>query len=393
MPCVSVIVPTYNRAHFVIEAVQSVLNQSFVDLEVIVIDDGSNDNTRTLIEGIQDQRIHYIYQENAGLAAARNTGIRHARSDLLAFLDDDDLFFPEKLAIQVEAIENNPEIGLLSGGWQYINLQGTIIKENRPWYSYPILNLETWLGACPVIVNAVLVRRNWIEQCGGFDESLRQSEDWDLWLRLANAGCKMDWTKEIVCVYRIHSSNMVHNAAKQRYYLLKVLDKFFNQVELSSDLVALRSHAYSKAFIRGAARLYVADLPEAAAVDIEQAIKYNPSLVDGKGDSLFFPLVGWANDPIVNDPYEYIARIFNNLPPSANRLKTRKKEAYALVAKNQLFDAYRQNDWGEIRRCLIKIANLSPGMLRDKGIVSVILQMVIGRQVFHRIKRILQNPR
>ncbi|TLN28536.1 glycosyltransferase family 2 protein, partial [bacterium] len=111
MPRVSVIIPSYNRADMVMDAVNSVLRQTFADWELIVVDDGSQDNTREVIAAVRDERVRYIYQDNQGLPGARNSGIRAARGEYVAFLDSDDVFLPHKLAVQVTAMDARPELG------------------------------------------------------------------------------------------------------------------------------------------------------------------------------------------------------------------------------------------------------------------------------------------
>ena len=123
MPRVSVIIPTYNRANMVGDAVQSVLEQSYADWELIVVDDGSQDNTRDVLADYSDPRIRYIYQENRKLPGARNTGIRAGTGEYVAFLDSDDLFTPGKLERQVAVLDRSPDVGLVASGWTEVDAQ------------------------------------------------------------------------------------------------------------------------------------------------------------------------------------------------------------------------------------------------------------------------------
>ncbi|MCK4819314.1 glycosyltransferase family 2 protein, partial [bacterium] len=109
IPNVSVIIPTCNRAEYITQAIDSVLAQTYTDYEIIVVDDGSTDNTKEVMEPYMD-RIRYIYQENAGVSAARNTGIKAAKGDWVAFLDSDDEWLPGKLAVQIRAVERHPQL-------------------------------------------------------------------------------------------------------------------------------------------------------------------------------------------------------------------------------------------------------------------------------------------
>ena len=113
MPKVSVIIPTYNRAAYVKEAIDSVLGQSYEDYEIIVVDDGSSDDTNAVVKGFGDSRIRYIYQKNKGISGARNTGIRNARAQFVALLDSDDIWFPQILELEVPILDQNPDLCLV----------------------------------------------------------------------------------------------------------------------------------------------------------------------------------------------------------------------------------------------------------------------------------------
>jgi len=135
-PLVSVVIPTYNSADFLIQALNSVLNQTYSNYEIIVVDDGSSDNTSQAIEPWRSQ-IRYIYQDNQGVAAARNRGIDAATGDFIAFLDADDLFLPQKLQQQVAVFEAQPDLGMVISGWQVTDAEGEVISDIELWHSLP----------------------------------------------------------------------------------------------------------------------------------------------------------------------------------------------------------------------------------------------------------------
>jgi glycosyltransferase involved in cell wall biosynthesis len=229
-PVVSVTMATFNRAELVGGAIASVLAQDFGDFELIVVDDGSRDHTGQVVAEFNDPRLRYFRQENAGLAAARNTGIMHARGDYVTFLDDDDLYLPHCLAAHLALMRQRPSCGWTAGGYRLVDMQGHVLGESRPWESYEP-DLETWLFWCPTAPSAVMVKREWLVHVGGFDPGLQIKTDWDMWLRLAHAGCPMAWLEEIVMSYRVHGSNMVRDSQTMRGEagILRVLDKFHEQ--------------------------------------------------------------------------------------------------------------------------------------------------------------------
>ena len=134
MPKVSVIIPTYNRQDLVQEAIDSVLNQTFRDWELIVVDDGSTDQTPSVLQERYDSRIIYIYQENQGESAARNRGLYSATGEYVAFLDSDDLWHPKKLQRQIEVFAEKPELGLVSTQAYWINYEGLLLKQTPQGY-------------------------------------------------------------------------------------------------------------------------------------------------------------------------------------------------------------------------------------------------------------------
>lgn len=190
-PCVSVIIPTYNRAKLLIQSLGSVYGQDGAgeqfDIEIIVIDDASSDNTAETLKGFPD--IKYLrFEENRGMAAARNAGIRVSSGKYIAFLDDDDLWLPHRLRVQIPVLEKSPEIGVVYGQGIVIgeNVDGMIWPETRWGVSGRVF--ETFL--CQDMndvfnIDTLLVRREAFDKAGYFDESLPTMEHHDLCLRLA----------------------------------------------------------------------------------------------------------------------------------------------------------------------------------------------------------------
>ena len=200
-PLVSVVIPTYNSAEFLIQALESVFNQTYTNYEVIVVDDGSTDNTRQVIEPYRS-RLNYIYQANQGVAVARNKGIEVARGEWIAFLDADDLFLPQKLQQQVAVFAAQPEIGMVVSGWQIANELGEITTDVKLWHNLPQLDLNTWLYWKPVLPSATMIRRQWLRLVGGFPSATIPVEDVECFLELILRGCQAAWCQHIGTIYR-----------------------------------------------------------------------------------------------------------------------------------------------------------------------------------------------
>jgi GT2 family glycosyltransferase len=245
-PVVSVIIPAYNHGRFIEEALESALTQTYRDLEVIVVDDGSTDDTRERVARFGN-RLGYVYQANAGSAAARNLGIRRSRGAYVAFLDADDIWLPGKVERCVEALEQDPRAGVAYHWWSFIDEAGRPLPRMfSPAYEGDVLAplLLGWFVGPPMAV----VRRSCLEQVGLFDESLRQAEDYDLFLRLALAGYRYVSVPEMLVRCRWHSANVRTNSAEMLEWCQIVLDRAFQAPRLPAPLrdAAFRAGAFGR---------------------------------------------------------------------------------------------------------------------------------------------------
>lgn len=181
---VSVIIPTFNRAAFVREAVLSVLAQRGVDFELIVVDDGSSDGTAELLAAEFGDSVRVLRSDNRGVSAARNLGARVSSGELLAFLDSDDLWLAEKLRLQVAFFRENPDASICQTEEVWLR-HGTRVQQRSHQRKPSGWIFEPSLHQCLVGASSVVLRRSLFDQHGGFDESLPACEDYDLWLRIA----------------------------------------------------------------------------------------------------------------------------------------------------------------------------------------------------------------
>ena len=180
---VSVVIPVYNRAKLLARAIDSVLSQTCRDFELIVVDDGSTDNTAMVARGYGGDLV-YIHQKNKGAAAARNAGIRAANFDLISFLDSDDWFLKHKLEQQIAAMAGNPEYLVSHTQEKWLRRGRHLNQKKRHRKAHGDL-FPRCLELCAVGMSTIMVRRELFEQVGMFDESLPCCEDYDLWLRVA----------------------------------------------------------------------------------------------------------------------------------------------------------------------------------------------------------------
>lgn len=202
---VSVVIPCYNYAHFLPEAVLSVISQTYTCWEIIIVDDGSPDNTSSVANAIKDKyphlAIHLVRRTNGGMSAARNTGIAQARGEYILPLDADDLLAPTFLQKTVTLLEQAPEIGIAYTDVRLFGLQDEIWHVGR-------FSLEDLKRNNRIVVQSLFRKAAW-EECNGFNEVMRLGyEDWDFWLRLAERGWKWQGIPEPLALYRKHGTSV-----------------------------------------------------------------------------------------------------------------------------------------------------------------------------------------
>ena len=213
-PLISVIVPTYNRAHFLKEAIESVLAQTYKNLEIIIVDDGSTDNTSKLVEKFTDKRIIYLYQDNKGVSSARNKGILKTKGEYISFLDSDDIWLPQKLQKQLEVFKTsrfNP--GVVYTGIQYMDNNGSLKKQKKlSKYRGDIFN-KLLRKNIAGIGSTMLVKKECFDKCGLFDENLPSREDLDILIRISTC-FEVDYVPEFLTLERIHGKRITSNIDK-----------------------------------------------------------------------------------------------------------------------------------------------------------------------------------
>lgn len=243
MPRVSVVIPAYNAEGTLGSTLASVLAQTFSDFEVHVIDDGSTDSSAAVAQSTGDERVNVLSTPNGGVARARNLGIREACSELVAFLDADDVWQPAKLERQIALMDDQPEVGMCFTAAVRVD-SGTCPIDQMPAWSYPdyceALLLNSMVAGC---ISSGMVRRILAMDIGGFDPSFSQCADWDFWLRLSRVANFASIPDPLV-LYRTYAGNMSSDVALLEQDTFAVLDKFFAD-RSSRPYRFLRSRAYS----------------------------------------------------------------------------------------------------------------------------------------------------
>ncbi|MBI4761670.1 MAG: glycosyltransferase [Chloroflexi bacterium] len=245
-PLVSVIIPNYNHARFLGDAIRSVLNQTYRPVEIIVVDDGSTDDSAKVAAAFGDQ-IRYIYQTNAGLSAARNTGLRASKGELIGVLDADDMYEPNFLETLVAALQADPAADGVYCGYRFVDEADNPLPqiENRP--VSPADLYTALLDGNFFVPESVFLRRRVYDEVGFFDESLRACEDWDVWLRAAKK-FRLIHSPHILTRHRVLAGSMSTDPLRMLTARLAVLKKHVG-AEPASAGDSLLHRAYGRAYL------------------------------------------------------------------------------------------------------------------------------------------------
>jgi glycosyltransferase involved in cell wall biosynthesis len=238
-PRVSVVIATFNMGRFVSTAVESVLSQTISDLEVIVVDDGSTDDTADVLNTFSDNpRVKLIFQRNQGQPKAKNAGWRAAAGRFVAFCDADDYWLHDKLALQLPLLENQPQVGVVYSKTVYLDTSGNISEPVQTYQPRGKI-LEDLFVTNHVPFGTAVVRRTCLEEVGGFDETIPMGIDWDLWLRIARSW-EFDCVPDATYVYRRWDGQMSHNWRGRYECALRIMERFLtsNPGEVSPRVVA-----------------------------------------------------------------------------------------------------------------------------------------------------------
>ncbi|WP_036484352.1 glycosyltransferase [Myxosarcina sp. GI1] len=278
-PKVSVLVPAYNAMKFLPETITSILNQTYQDFEIIIVNDGSSDCIETWVKQLSDERIQLVSQSNQGLASARNKGLIEARGEYIAFIDADDLWLPTKLEKQVQILDNNQDTGLVYTWIALIDEHSKPQGKLRKNYAQGNVWLELTTHNIVECGSVALVRRECFEKVGLFDIDLpfSCSEDWDMWLRIA-ADYKFGLVKEPLVYYRCHSNNLSSRWQTMDKSFQIVLKKAFDSAPKSLQSYKNRSYGFAKLITAWKALQNSNGDLKAAIKNEQEAIQYYPKI-------------------------------------------------------------------------------------------------------------------
>ena len=273
MKTISVVIPTYNYAHYLPEAIDSVLRQTYPPLEITVVDDGSTDATPDVLAAYGD-RIRVIRQKNQGVAAARNAGLSAARGEYVAFLDSDDIWHPRKLELQIARFAD-PALGLVHCGVETFDEKGravgVFLDGMEGWVATEILRLDREVVAGPG--SCIMVPKRVLEEIGGFDARLPPSDDWDVCYRIATR-YPIGYVAVVLVRYRQHGTGLHLNIPKMENAMLIALEKAF--VSADPAVQSLENHSYGRLHRILAGCYFQARKPRPFMRHMVTSLRYDP---------------------------------------------------------------------------------------------------------------------
>jgi glycosyltransferase involved in cell wall biosynthesis len=365
---VSIIIPTHNRADLMIQAVNSALNQTYPSIEVILVDDGSTDSTPATALNF-GSRIRYIRQENAGVSTARNHGFVQSQGEYVCFLDDDDVYFADKIALQVSLLKRHHDAPAANGNYFYMDQDGTLLSHNS---MLPVQDtFRNLLLSDFIWMSAPLIRRDALMKTGVFNPAFSLGADIDLWLRLSQLG-------DFVCVqkpigaYRIHPGSMVTKAALAEHDCIRILHSAYTHLSSSPEDQLLKKRSEAQWRIWLGTNYLINGLIQDFQRNFKQAAECAPALF---ADRAFITkrLSEEALSYRVSDARSFCARLFQNLPDELDFIRPYYDE---IAANIDLLAAIQDATLGKRdagQPTFVTVLEKNPALQRNPGLLRSML--------------------
>ncbi len=399
MPTVSVVIPAYGHAQFLKQTIESVLQQDWNDYEIIVVDDGSPDETPAVVAQF-GSAVNYVRQENRGMAGTRNTGLRRASGQLISFLDDDDLWLPNYLSVVLKHFQADPKLAALHTGYQ--------LTSDQPGHDYPKGGTrtvparelyDTLIEGGFFPPSSVTVRRSCLDAVGVFDENLQGCADWELWLRICREH-RFVGIPNVLIRYRLHAGGLSSNVQHMTEDRLKAVCKHFGPPDgQASTWSSVKRRAYAFAYRTAAFDYGMRGQVDESWRYLEQAAPIWPQIL-GRLDT-FYELAcsdqprGYRGQADLLDidktSAELLTRLDALFAKSEPALHSMRRPAYgnAYLALGILSD--QANHWSDARRYLRRAARTYPQLAVSYSFVRRILKVHAGRRLTRIAKAIKAN--
>jgi glycosyltransferase involved in cell wall biosynthesis len=319
-PKVSVIIPAYNQAEFLREAIRSVLSQTYTNFEIVIVNDASPDHSTEVVREFTDPRVKYfLHKKNHGLAATRNTGIRNSTGEIIALLDGDDLFHPDKLQVHVDFLKVHPDISITyNSRFEFYESPEIIHEIIRPPFAVTLADIVL---SYPFAPSEMVVRKEAFSKTGLFDESYTYfGEDGSMYSRLALAGFKFASVDRALSYRRRHTGREIKNLDFGVKEELRWLDNVFTDSRCPKDVKAMRDLAFAHFYMFYSPLAFAQDETPNGQNYIREAFRLRTSSPPEVGHELLEIFVNYSISDETRDHELLLRKIFNQLPEEANFL-------------------------------------------------------------------------
>lgn len=392
----SVIIPTYNRADYLPQALQSVFDQTLSPFEVIVVDDGSTDNTADVVRAFEPRVRYFRHDHNKGVSAARNSGLEAAQGEIIAWLDADDLWEPDFLATVISLLAADQELDGVYTGFVLIDAVGNILSQSSQRVVPPSELFSSLVDDNFIQTPAIVVRRKCFEQVGSFDTRFGICEDYDMWLRLAKVFTIMGLPAPLVRI-RVHENSTLADTAAFAQFRLAVIQKHFGPLEGALPTWPEdKRRAYAQTF-RSIALRYIQDgQPDEGWQFLEKAVSIWPALLDRL--DTYYDLVcgdqprGYRGQADLLDiegngaeMLNWLAHLLVGAGPS---LAFMRRLAYgnAYLALAMLSDQIGR--WAAARRYLFRAVKANPRLMGSYPVIRRLLKLSAGQRLVRTTQRL-----
>ncbi|MDP3791013.1 MAG: glycosyltransferase [Candidatus Omnitrophota bacterium] len=390
-PClVSIIIPTYNCGAYISSAIESVLSQIYPNVELIVVDDGSTDNTKEILRKYGN-RIKYIYQQNKGQAAASNAGFKISTGTYVAFFDADDVLLNEKIASQVSLLDRNPDVGAAYCWYHFINKEGILLPQKGRVKKRGDITADLLEGSL-FPNSSLLFKREALNSAGLFDESLHAAEDWDLCLRVARKGYKFDYVPEYLVKYRVHGASICDNHEKMEKNDLKFIEKAFSGQADTGELRGKKGRALFSVYNEHAWHYFAKNDMENGLQRLVRAMEVYPEGYSDYQSFFYFAHCimprGYRVNEEVYKEADHIKNIFNNALDYLFARKTIESQKAIRASKDMALGwiFYFARDMKEARSSFLRAFISRPSYLLKPINIFTLLKSFLSENIIGSLK-------
>ncbi len=375
-PLVSVVIPAYNQADLLQLTIESVLNQTYPNIEIIVVNDGSKDHTADVLKKYED-RIIGINQENQGGNRAQFTGGNAANGTYITFIDHDDLMLPTKIEKQVTLLEKDPRFNVVHCGYYRIDIDGNILDKVTFLPSGDIL--KDLVSGNFIWSGAPLMRRAQVKDNLFLLESDVWTGDTDFWMRLASTGNLFACIQEPLGKKRILDGTMMANIAKLEKGSFDVLDRNYSNPQLPDDVKALKNQAYGNTYFWLSCRYYQAEQWNDAQRTFLKAVTFHPVLIDPVKN--FFNHIQEEALSAVRliDPIHFVNNLFDHLPTSYCGLRQDRQQMLSIIHMGLSLRSYAKNNIAEAQQQIQESLKLSRNKAEEAATFAELLSFYAMR--------------